>query len=133
MNRHKVRENTFKLLFLVEFHESEDLEQQTEDFFHWEELEAADKDSRQEIQFRCEKIVEKLEVIDDEINQIASGWKTSRMGKVDLAILRLAVFEIRFDPAVPSGVAINEAVELAKKYGQDESAAFINGILAKMI
>lgn len=103
MNRHKVRENTFKLLFLVEFHKAEELEQQTEDFFHWEELEGADQEAKQEIQFRCEKIVEKLEVIDKEINDIASGWKTSRMGKVDLAILRLAVFEIQFDPAVPSG------------------------------
>lgn len=133
MNRHKVRENTFKLLFLVEFHRAEELKQQAERFFHWEELEEATQDAKLEIQLKCEKIVEKKEIIDQKINDVASGWKTSRMGRVDLAILRLAIFELQFDPAVPTGVAINEAVELAKKYGQDESPAFINGILAKMI
>lgn len=65
------------------------------------------------------------------INEIAEGWKTERMGKVDLTILRLAVYEIRFDEDVPTSVAINEAVELAKKYGQDGSPSFVNGILAK--
>ena len=53
------------------------------------------------------------------------------MSKVDLTILRLAVYEIRFDEDVPTGVAINEAVEIAKKYGQEESSGFINGVLAK--
>ena len=55
------------------------------------------------------------------------------MGKVDLTILRLAVYEIIFDENIPAGVAINEAVELAKAYGQDESPAFINGVLAKFV
>ena len=53
------------------------------------------------------------------------------MGKVDLTILRLAVYEIVFDEEVPTGVAINEAVELAKQFGKDESSAFVNGVLAK--
>lgn len=56
---------------------------------------------------------------------------TERMGKVELTILRLAVFEILHDETVPASVAINEAVELAKKFGQDESPAFVNGVLAK--
>ena len=55
------------------------------------------------------------------------------MGKVDLSIIRLAVYEIRFDEEVPEKVAINEAVELAKKFGTDESPAFINGVLAKFV
>ena len=56
---------------------------------------------------------------------------TSRIGKGDLAIIRLAIYEIKYDDSVPTGVAINEAVELAKKYGQDGSPAFVNGVLAK--
>jgi len=76
-------------------------------------------------------IVTQKSEIDAMINQIAEGWKTERMGKVDLTILRLAVYEVKFDEDVPASVAINEAVELAKKFGQDGSASFINGILAK--
>lgn len=55
------------------------------------------------------------------------------MGKVELTILRLAVFEMKYDEDIPEKVAINEAVELAKKFGGDESPAFVNGILAKLI
>ena len=74
-------------------------------------------------------IMGKLGEIDGLLNEKSSGWKTTRMSKVDLTILRLAVYEIRFDEDVPTGVAINEAVELAKRFGQDESASFVNGIL----
>ena len=55
------------------------------------------------------------------------------MGKVDLTVIRLAVYEMKFDESIPDGVAINEAVELAKLYGQDESAGFVNGVLAKFV
>lgn len=66
------------------------------------------------------------------LNASAKGWKTSRMGRVDLTILRLAVYEMKFDEDIPEKVAINEAVELSKKFGGDESPAFINGVLAKI-
>ena len=65
------------------------------------------------------------------MNEKAAGWDTGRMSKVDLTILRLAVYEICYDEDVPTGVAINEAVELAKKFGQDASFGFVNGVLAK--
>ena len=67
------------------------------------------------------------------INAIARGWKTTRMGKVDLTLIRLGVYEMKFDDEIPTGVAINEAVELAKKYGTDGSSSFVNGILAKLV
>ena len=67
------------------------------------------------------------------INEKSKGWSTDRMGKVDLTIIRLAVYEMKYDDTIPEGVAINEAVELAKKFGQDESAGFINGVLAKFV
>lgn len=83
------------------------------------------------IEEKVKKLIAALPQIDEAINQVSKGWKTSRMAKADLAILRLAVYEIRYDDQIPAGVAINEAVELAKSYGSDASAAFINGILAR--
>ena len=80
---------------------------------------------------KYEKIVEHLDTIDDLIRQTATGWTMERMGKVDLTILRLAVYEMKMDDTIPVSVAINEAVELAKKFGQDESPSFVNGVLAK--
>ena len=66
------------------------------------------------------------------MNEVAKGWKTTRMGKVDLTIIRLAVYEMKYEEDIPVKVAINEAVELAKQYGTDDSPAFVNGILAKL-
>mgnify|MGYP005879343185 CR=1 FL=1 len=84
-------------------------------------------------QDKVEKVLEKRPELDAAIDETAKGWSTRRMGKVELTILRLALFEIRFDEEVPDKVAINEAVELAKKFGGDESPAFVNGILAKLV
>ena len=78
------------------------------------------------------KILEQQDVIDEELNQISSGWKVSRMSKVDLNILRLAVYEMKYDEDVPVRVAINEAVELSKKFGGDDSSSFVNGVLGKI-
>lgn len=130
MNRRELREQIFKLLFRVEFNKKDEMQEQCALFFEDEENAASEKDMAY-IQAKYGKIAEKLKEIDGMINETAKGWSTGRMGKVDLTIIRLAVYEIRFDDDVPVGVAINEAVELAKKFGQDESAGFVNGILAK--
>lgn len=107
-------------------------------FFETLKMEAQERESREikdedatYISHKSNKIIEKLDEIDEMINKQAKGWTTQRMGKVDLTILRLAVYEIVFDEDVPTGVAINEAVELAKKFGQEESSGFVNGVLAK--
>ncbi len=81
--------------------------------------------------FQIRKRIWQLVRIDQSLNEKVQGWDTGRMGKVDLTILRLAVYEIVFDEEIPTSVAINEAVELAKKFGQDSSPAFVNGVLAK--
>ncbi len=129
MGRRQVREQLFKLLFRVEFNEPEDMGEQEALFFEEEiKLEEAE---RTEIEGKFDTIVENLTKIDAMLNEKTTGWTTDRMGKVDLTILRLAVYEITMDEQVPTSVAINEAVELAKKYGGDESPAFINGVLAK--
>jgi len=76
--------------------------------------------------------VEKKEEIDALLNELAEGWKTNRMSRVDLTILRLATYEVKWDEDVPVGVAINEAVVLAKKYSSEDGPSFVNGILAKV-
>ena len=130
MNRSLLREQVFKLLFRVEFNSMEEMSEQ-EELFTSEvdnDFSTADADY---IRDKYEKIAEKLSEIDSAINDKTKGWDTARMAKVDLTIIRLAVYEIQYDETVPTGVAINEAVELAKKFGQDGSPAFVNGGLAK--
>lgn len=75
------------------------------------------------------EIIAHLDEIDDRINRCSTRWKTSRMAKVDLAILRLAVGEMSFDDEIPDAVAINEAINLGKKYSTAESSRFIHGVL----
>ena len=130
MGRRELREQIFKLIFRIEFNEKDEMPEQEELFFQEEENAASEKDE-QYILKKYQDIVSKVDVIDEMINETAKGWETSRMGKVDLTLIRLAVYEIKYDDEIPTGVAINEAVELAKKFGQDNSPSFINGILAK--
>ena len=130
MGRRELREQIFKLLFRIEFNEKDEMPEQEELFFQEEENAASEKDE-QYILKKYQDIVSKVDVIDEMINETAKGWETSRMGKVDLTLIRLAVYEIKYDDEIPTGVAINEAVEIDKKFGQDNSPSFINGILAK--
>ena len=133
MSRRELREQIFKFIFRVEFNDAEEMQEQEQFFFDnfaLEEQEIKEADAAY-ISEKSRKIIERLEEIDEMINKQAKGWTTQRMGKVDLTILRLAVYEIVFDDDVPTGVAINEAVEIAKKFGQEESSGFVNGVLAK--
>ena len=130
MGRREVREQVFKLLFRVEFNPREEMPQQEAFFFEDEENKMA-QEGFAEVTQKFNRILEKLDDIDGELNGKVQGWNTERMGKVDLTILRLAVYEILYDETIPTRVAINEAVELAKRYGQDSSSAFVNGVLAK--
>lgn len=129
MSRRELREQIFKLLFRIEFNSLEEMPEQEKLFF--EDNCEADGDDAAYISDKYRNIIEKLDTIDSMLNAKTENWDTARMGKVDLTILRLAVYEITFDEEIPTGVAINEAVELAKKFGQDASSGFINGILAK--
>jgi len=74
-------------------------------------------------------MIENLDRVDGMINACSTRWKTSRMPKVDLAIMRLAVSEMLFDDDIPDAVAVNEAINMAKKYSTDNSAGFIHGVL----
>ena len=131
MSRRELREQIFKMLFRIEFHEGMEMEEQMQLFL--EEEEEISKEDSEYIRNKYGNIVEHLEEIDASVNEKAKGWQTSRMAKVELSLIRLAVYEIQYDEDIPAGVAINEAVELAKKYGADSSPAFINGVLAKFV
>ena len=107
-----------------------DMEEQLELFF--EDLAEARPSDVDYIKNKYLAVREKMPMIDVLIDEKSTGWKTGRMGKVELTILRLAVYEMLFDEDVPVTVAINEAVEISKKFGGDDTPAFVNGILAKV-
>lgn len=133
MKRRELRRHIFEMLFRVEFNPVQEMDEQLALFFEAlkGEQEVREQDETY-IREKYKKIMDVLPALDEGINEAAKGWKTSRIGKVELTILRLAVYEMKYDEDVPVGVAINEAVELAKEYGQDDSPAFINGILGNM-
>ena len=130
MSRSELREHIFKMLFRVEFNSEEELQEQ--ETLYFELLDEVKEKDHAYILNKYRAILEKLCEIDKLLNELSTGWKTSRMNRVDLAILRLATYEIKWDEDVPTSVAINEAVELAKKYSSDSGPASINGVLAKV-
>lgn len=139
LTRRELREEIFKLLFRIEFNPKDDMPKQMELFFTdlttddvpWGTSLAWDEKDRAYVENKYSAIVEKLESIDGAISEKATDWNIKRIGKVELTIIRLAIYEILYDEDIPTGVAIDEAVELAKKYGQEEASKFVNGVLAK--
>ena len=130
MRRSEQREHIFKLLFMTQFNSEDEMSDQVSMYF--ETLGELEEKDQEAMQAKYQKILEKLDEIDQILNDYSRGWKTSRMSRVDLTALRLAVYEMKFDEDVPVGVAINEAVELAKMFGGDDSGSFVNGILGKI-
>ena len=126
MTRSVMREHIFKILFRAEFYDAQEMTQQIN--YYLEEVPKVTEKEVNEITGKVLNIVDKIPEIDEMINSVSKSWPTSRLGKSELTIMRLAVYEIKFDEDIPTNVAINEAVELAKKYTIDESK-FVNGIL----
>ena len=127
MSRRGARRNAFYLLFQMDFSEAEEFEQVKELFFA-EKEEPVEEEDKEFILSEVEGVHAHMAEIDEMITASANGWDPARMNKVDLAILRLAVYEMKYGET-PIGVAINEAVELAKRFSSDEAPAFINGVL----
>ncbi len=126
------------MVFCTEFHDQEEFKEQQELYFEEQLPQAAEgeklsEEERTYIIQKFEDLTQKIAEIDGKINAVASRWKTTRMGKTDLAILRLAVYEMQYEDSIPVKVAINEAVELAKQFGGDDSPSFVNGILARLV
>ena len=131
MNRSAIRENAFKLIYSLEIQKDENIEEQIELFFESNDIKDEEakkyiKDAVLGIEKNKEEILSNIE------KNLKEDWKLSRISKMDLSILELAIYEIEFNK-IPYKVAINEAVELAKKYGEDKSKNFVNGILASIV
>ena len=127
MTRRECREHLVIMLFQSEFHETEELPEQMK--YYMESVAAPESEEEEYIKSKYEKTYAIKDEIDQLLEQVS---EVKRMSKVDLSIMRLAVYEMKYDEEIPVGVAINEAVEIAKKYGQDSSPSFVNGILAKV-
>lgn len=130
MGRSELREHIFKMIFGLEFSENEQINEQLELYLD-QLVDVQEKDYDYMLE-KAKGIAGKVAEIDQIINENTTGWKTSRMNKVDLSILRLAVYEMKWDEDVPVKVAINEAVELAKRFSGEEGPVFINGVLGKI-
>lgn len=133
MTLREIREHIFKIVFMTEFNTAEEMEEQINLYLSAEEMDGVEEAVKEKIGDKARKTMEFAAEADELINKYAKGWQTRRMAKTDLSIIRLAVYEIRHDDDVPDKVAINEAVELAKSFGGNDSPAFVNGILGKIV
>lgn len=130
MNRSAAREETFKLLYSLEI-QKEDLKEQTE--IYLENAEISDENTKEYMSGIVEGIEENITAIEGKISEnLKKDWKLERISKINLVLLKLAIYEILYTET-PFKVVINEVVELAKKYGDDTSPNFINGILASIV
>ena len=131
MNRSSIRENAFKLIYSLEIQNADNLEEQIELFFESNNIKEEEaKKYITDVVLGIDK--NKEQILNDIEQNLKEEWKLSRISKMDLAILKLAIYEIKYNE-IPYKVAINEAVELAKKYGEDKSKNFVNGILASIV
>jgi N utilization substance protein B len=131
MNRTAIREQTFKLIYSLEIQKQENLEEAIE--LYEESNQITDQNAKVYIADAIFGIQKNKEEIVNQIEKnLKSDWKLERISKVDMAILKLAIYELKYTD-IPFKVAINEAVELAKKYGEESSKNFVNGILASVV
>lgn len=134
MTRKELRDNLLKLIYIRYFHEAEEIEEQNELYFQmFLDPETLKEEDKSEVLSKYEAIILKKGELESLIQTASTGWKLDRIGKIELSILLLAAYEIVFDDSVPDKVAVNEAVELAKLYGQDSSYSFINGVLSNLL
>ena len=131
MKRSAIRELTFRLIYSLEIQKTEDLEEQIELYLECNEVE--DNEAKEYIKDAIIGIKENIDEIQGLIEKnLKADWKIDRISKIDLSLLRLAIYEIKYKK-IPYKVAINESLELAKKYGEETSKNFINGILASVV
>jgi len=130
MTRREFREHTAILTFIFEFYPEAEWTEQFKLYADYAKIKEEDRESLRQRVFSIEG---KKAEIDSLIDGASKKWRISRLSKTDLMLLRVAVYEIRFDDEIPNKVSINEAVELAKIYGGDETPAFVNGVLAKFM
>ena len=131
MNRSAAREETFKIVYSLEVQKEENIEEQIE--LYIENANLKEKELLAYIHSTIQGIENNLTMIDHKIEEnLKSDWKIDRISNIDLSLLRLSIYEILFTD-IPYKVAINEAIELSKKYSEERSSNFINGILASIV
>lgn len=130
MGRKKARDNAFKCIYQLEFEDKKALEKILSYCYVENENEEEEKEYIESV---LHGVVDNLERIDQVILSKLKNWTIQRIAKIDLAILRLAVYEILYVSDIPNKVSANEAVELAKEYGNNDSKSFVNGVIAKVI
>ena len=125
-----LREHLLKLLYMRDFHDPEEFDEQFE--LYCEDV--LDEADTARVRNRYEALASHLGEIDRMIERSASGWSFNRIGKIELNLMRIALFEINYDDNIPVKVSINEAIELAKIYGSDDmSYGFVNAVLGKIV
>lgn len=141
MTRRELREHVFMQLFTTQFYaeSEEDRSEQMKLYFSHAEGDGLDyapallrEEEQEEIIAKTQAVLARLDQIDPLIEETSVGWTLERMNRTDLSILRLGVYELLYDDTIPSGVAINEAVLLARKFGGEDAYSFVNGILGKI-
>ena len=133
MKRREIREHLLRLLFLKEFHEADEVDEQNQLYFDvLLPNEGKGVDDSKEVMDRYDKLKTYLPEIDSKLITEMQKWNLKRVGIVERNLLRLATFEVLYDE-IPSAVAINEAVELAKIYGGDQAPGFVNGVLSRIV
>ena len=131
MNRTDMRDNAFKLIYSLEIQKTENIQEQIDLYFESNNIK--DEEAKKYITDAILGIQKnQQEILNDIEKNLKEEWKLNRISKMDLSILKLAIYEIKFSD-IPYKVSINEAVELAKKYGEDKSKNFVNGILASIV
>ena len=131
MNRSDMREHAFKLIYSLEIQKVDNIQEQVDLYFESNNIK--DEEAKKYITDAILGIEKnKAEILSDIEKNLKEEWKLNRISKMDLSVLKLAIYEIKYNE-IPYKVAINEAVELAKKYGEDKSKNFVNGILASIV
>ena len=131
MNITDMRDNAFKLIYSLEIQKAENIQEQIDLYFESNNIK--DEEAKKYITDAILGIQKnQQEILNDIEKNLKEEWKLNRISKMDLSILKLAIYEIKFSD-IPYKVSINEAVELAKKYGEDKSKNFVNGILASIV
>ena len=133
------RRFVFEQLFMCQFYEAEEIPRQLDNLTENEYLlETLEDDNLPEeevaaLKEKAERVMALRPQLDEQIDKVVTGWKTSRMGRAELTLIRQALYDILYDEAIPYRVAINEAVELAKVYGGADAPSFVNGVLGKLV
>ncbi|MCM1180138.1 MAG: transcription antitermination factor NusB [Clostridium sp.] len=130
MLRSQIREEIFKILFRYPFMEESEMQEQIA--FCMENLEGKSEENLAYIRNKVNQIIEHREAIDGKIQDNCEGWNLNRVGKAEIAIMRVAVYELLYEKEIPMSVSINEAVELAKSYCDEDAKGFVNAVLGKV-